>query len=88
MQIDSGVLKTVRKARKIGRTRLAKMSGLTERQITRIETGQVDQVSASDMSGLVVALEVPLGVLMGEDALTEQDLLPASEVCGSGCSCC
>ncbi len=39
LTIDAARLKTVRKARKIGRPKLAKLVGLTERQLAKLETG-------------------------------------------------
>ena len=39
VQIDTITLKTLRKARKIGRHKLAKQAGLSERQLTKLETG-------------------------------------------------
>lgn len=86
--INDSVLKTVRKARKIGRTRLAKLTGLTERQITRLETGKGARISQTALNQISVALQVPPEVFTGEQPITDDDLLPASEVCQTGCSCC
>jgi len=40
LEIKSERLKAVRKARKIGRPKLAKQVGITERQLTKIETSE------------------------------------------------
>lgn len=36
-RLDPARLKTIRKARKIGRPKLARLAGMTERQIARLE---------------------------------------------------
>ena len=38
VEIKTGRLKEIRKARKIGRPKLAKQVGITERQLAKIET--------------------------------------------------
>ena len=88
--IDSDTLKTVRKARKIARSRLAKLTGMTERQITKLETneGQPKLPHAAFMR-LAAALDIPQPVLTGELDLIDEDLTPASErSCDTGCGCC
>ncbi len=40
LTIDPLRLKTVRKARKLGRPKLAKLVSLTERQLTKLETAK------------------------------------------------
>ena len=77
------LLKTVRKARKIGRPRLAKLTGLTERQIARFETGT--GVPSGALAKLSAALQVPESVLTGEEPLADEDLMPAAEGCTKGC---
>ncbi|MEM9350872.1 MAG: helix-turn-helix transcriptional regulator [Pseudomonadota bacterium] len=85
--IDPGILKTVRKARKIARSRLAKLSGLTERQITRLETSSASAALPTDaLTRLSCALQVPEMALTGDLALIDDDLTPASEHrCTNGC---
>lgn len=86
--LDAENLKTVRKARKIGRPKLAKMVGLTERQIARLEGSGGAQANVSDaaMDRIAAALQVPLGTLTGHLDLIDGDLVPASEkTCTSGC---
>ncbi|SLN35101.1 anaerobic benzoate catabolism transcriptional regulator [Roseovarius albus] len=88
MTIDAVRLKTVRKARKLGRPRLAKMSGLTERQVARFEGAGTasGEASIDTVSRLSEALGVPLGVLIGELDLIDEDLKPDSETrCTNGC---
>ena len=86
--LDAEKLKTVRKARKIGRPKLAKLAGTTERQIARLETSGAahGQVSDAMMDRIAAALQVPLGALTGHLDLVDGDLVPASETkCTSGC---
>ncbi len=79
-------LKTIRKARKIGRTKLAKLSGLTERQLTKLETAKGVDLPATSLMQLAHVLQVTPYVLTGEFALDESDLQPAStSSCTSGC---
>ncbi|UZD89954.1 helix-turn-helix domain-containing protein [Cognatishimia activa] len=88
VQIQADKMKTVRKARKIGRPKLAKMTGMTERQIARLEGNGAVMGDLSYDSALRIsqALEIPVGALTGELALIDDDLKPASETkCTSGC---
>lgn len=79
-------LKTIRKARKIGRPKLAKMAGLTERQLTKLETAKAPVLDVVVLDRLSDALQVPAPTLTGDLALIEDDLQPASEKkCTSGC---
>lgn len=81
-------LKTIRKARKMGRGRLAKLSGLNERQIARIERGNVQEsgVDSMQLEQISSALQVMLETLNGDIPLTDADLLPIStSVCRGGC---
>ena len=77
-------LKTVRKARKIGRTKLAKMSGMTECALTKLETGKENSLAAASLEQLADALQITPFVLTGELALSDSDMKPAS-TCKSGC---
>lgn len=89
VQIEAARVKQVRTARKIGRPKLAKLTGLTERQIAKIEGEAPAKVSVTD--GVAVklagALQLPVGALIGELQLLEEDLAPIV-VHGSGCGCC
>ena len=86
MTICPTTLKSLRKARKLGRPKLAKMSGLTERQVARLEGAAPDRgVDADSVARLAVALHVAPGVLTGAEAVTDLDLAtPAKPSCG----CC
>lgn len=84
--IDPTRLKTIRTSRKIGRPKLAKLTGLTERQITKFESASAPQLSAAALHRLAEALQTPAPTLTGEFPLTEDDLTPASATkCTNGC---
>ena len=86
--IQPEILKTVRKARKLGRTRLAKLSGMTERQIARLEGAAPlnGGLGADTILKVATALNVPTGVLAGTIPLADEDLTPASDSkCTNGC---
>ena len=79
-------IKTIRKARKIGRPKLAKLSGLTERQLSKLETSAGATIAPSALERLSDALQVPLPTLTGEFEVAEDDLTPiATKKCSSGC---
>ena len=86
-QLDRDRLKSIRKARKIGRPKLAKLVGLTERGLTKIETSQnrMEHVPEETLSRLSTVLQVPPLVLTGDLELTDADLVPATK---PSCSCC
>jgi len=77
-------IKTIRKARKIGRPKLAKLSGLTERRLAKIETSEAVVLDMPTLDRLSEALQVPLPTLTGQFELLEEDLKPV-EKCKSGC---
>lgn len=86
--IQPEILKTVRKARKLGRPRLAKLAGLTERQIARLEGAAPLKggLNGDTVLKVATALNVPTGVLAGTIPLADEDLTPASESkCTNGC---
>ncbi len=86
IQVDAERLKMIRKARKIGRPKLAKMSGITERQIGRIETSGTASLNVSVLIRLSDALQVPPQTLTGEFKIVSEDLEPApAPKCTSGC---
>lgn len=88
--LDTGTIatrvKTVRKARKIGRPRLAKLTGLSERQLAKIETGDGAEISDDTVLRISDALRIPALALTGDFDLTEADLQPVQH--GKGCGCC
>jgi transcriptional regulator with XRE-family HTH domain len=96
LTIDPQRLKTVRTARKLGRSKLAKLIGLTERQLTRLETASAGaSVPEATMNRLAAALAIPALALTGDLPLIAEDLQPVQslqpiEPAGhsSGCSCC
>lgn len=88
LKIAAEKLKTVRKARKIGRPKLAKLTGLTERQIAQLESNGIMHGGLSEQAALRIsqALDIPMGALTGELALIDEDLKPASQnKCTTGC---
>lgn len=81
-------LKTIRKARKIGRSKLAKLSGVTQRQIARIERGDVKFTSVDNLQleQISSALQITQETLVGDIAFTDADLLPImTSKCNTGC---
>ena len=86
LTIDTDRLKTIRKARKIGRPKLAKLSGVTERKLAKIEAGQQSILPEALVLKLSDALKVPSPTLTGQFPLTEDDLKQDSgSTCTSGC---
>lgn len=85
--IDTQILKTIRTSRKIGREKLAKLTGLTERQIAKLESAACPtDVAETWIFRLSLALDVPEAVLTGEVPASDihKQPLPA-KACGSGC---
>lgn len=82
-------LKTVRKARKVGRPKLAKLTGMSERQISKLENANAvhPEITTGMLLRISDALQVPSGVLTGEVDVSEEDMQP---LCGTSCSsgCC
>jgi transcriptional regulator with XRE-family HTH domain len=86
MHIKSDRLKAIRKGRKIGRPKLAKLSGLTERKLAKIETETSTALPPSIIAKLSAALQVPEPTLTGDFPLIEEDLNPVAKTqCKSGC---
>ncbi|MFY0618789.1 helix-turn-helix transcriptional regulator [Shimia sp.] len=88
MSIDADTLKTLRKARKLGRPKLAKLAGLTERQVARLEGAAPmrDALAQDSVLRIAAALGVSAEVLFGDAPLTDFDLQPAAKSsCTSGC---
>lgn len=88
MPIDAGVLKSVRKARKVGRRKLAKLTGLTERQISKLEGADVSEVPPEQMVRISGALQVSAVVLSGEEPVTGFDMIPLASRCCTVKGCC
>lgn len=59
LTIDPQRLKTVRKARKLGRPKLAKLVSLTERQLTKLETAKTATLPEPAAVRLAAALQIP-----------------------------
>jgi len=86
LEIKSERLKAVRKARKIGRPKLAKQVGITERQLTKIETSEAVMLTENAVSKLCQALQINIKTLTGEVPMLEEDLHPLQKPqCLSGC---
>ncbi|MBO9402723.1 helix-turn-helix transcriptional regulator [Shimia sp. R9_1] len=87
LTIDPQRLKSVRKARKLGRPKLAKLTSLTERQLTKLETASKGAaLPETTVIRIAGALGIPALALTGELPLIEDDLQPAAKT--SSCSCC
>jgi len=86
IKIDNERLKAIRKGRKMGRTKLAKLSGLTERQLAKIEADTLSILPHSTIAKLSQALQVPELTLTGDFPITQDDLTPLTKSqCTSGC---
>lgn len=86
LTIDTNRLKTIRKARKIGRPKLAKLSGLTERRLAKIEAGEQAVLSEALVLKISDVLKVPSPTLTGQFPLTEDDLKQdVGPSCSNGC---
>ena len=76
LQIKTGQLKSIRVARKIGRPKLAKQVGISERQLAKIEKSETAKLSSNKVSRLSEALQITTMTLTGEYAVSESDLEP------------
>lgn len=86
LEIVSERVKTIRKARKIGRSKLAKLTGLTERQLTKIETAGTAPLPEVTVGRLAAALGVPTPTLTGHLQMIDDDLQQEQKSsCTSGC---
>lgn len=85
--LDRDRLKSVRKARKVGRPKLAKLAGLTERSRTKLESSgpQLQPVPDETLTRIAAVLQVPVLVLTGDLDLADDDLAPAAK---PSCGCC
>ncbi|MCF6444495.1 helix-turn-helix transcriptional regulator [Nereida sp. MMG025] len=86
VQIHGDRLKAIRKGRKIGRPKLAKRVGLTERKLTALETQTLAALPMATVTKLADALQVPEPTLTGDLPVSQDDLTPAAKpTCTSGC---
>ncbi|UWQ96881.1 helix-turn-helix domain-containing protein [Rhodobacteraceae bacterium M385] len=79
MNIQSDRLKAIRKGRNIGRVKLANLSGLTERKLTRIEAQTTVVLPRSMFAKLSEVLQVPEPTLAGDFPMTYADLRPLAK---------
>ena len=86
-QIESSRIKTIRKGRKIGRPKLAKLVGVTERELAKMEQSTSGAIIEEDaLFRFADALGVPAPILTGDLALEDSDLQPRKvSTCTSGC---
>ncbi len=86
LTLQSDRLQELRRVRGIGRTKLAKLAGLTERQIARLEGAlpMKGDLTADVALRLAAALQVEPETLLGDKALTDMDLARPAR----SCSCC
>ncbi|MDG2299582.1 MAG: helix-turn-helix transcriptional regulator [Planktomarina sp.] len=86
LEIMTERLKAIRKGRKIGRPKLARQIGLTERQLIKLETSTTAVLSEVVVSRISETLQIPSMTLTGEFPLSEGDLQPVLKPkCTSGC---
>ena len=86
LQIKTGQLKSIRVARKIGRPKLAKQVGISERQLAKIEKSETAKLSSNTVSRLSEALQISTMTLTGEFPVSESDLQPIKKPkCTTGC---
>lgn len=89
IHLDPDRLNSVRRARKLGRPKLAKLAGVTERQIARLEGSEPlsRELTHNLVARIAAALQIAPEVLTGEAPLTEADLSQASATptCRTGC---
>ncbi|MFW2587024.1 helix-turn-helix domain-containing protein [Sagittula sp. SSi028] len=80
-------LTEIRKLRGIGRPKLAKLSGLSERQLSRLEGAlpMKDAPTPEMLTKLSAALRVRAAAFSGDAPLTDDDFDFSH---GTSCSCC
>ncbi|MDB6178232.1 helix-turn-helix transcriptional regulator [Paracoccus sp. Z330] len=86
--IEPGRITEIRKARGIGRPKLAKMASLTERQISRLEGAlpMKGEFTQDMLLRLAAALHVRPEVLTDTGPLTDADFDAVPQ--GKSCGCC
>lgn len=86
IEIKTEQLKAIRVARKIGRPKLAKLVGISERNLTKIEKSETATLTQSTISKLSHALQISSMTLTGEFPVAENDLKPIQKpTCKTGC---
>ena len=86
IEIKSDRLKAIRKGRKVGRPKLAKLIGLTERKLAKIEAEASSVLPRLTVAKLSNVLQVPELTLTGQLPLASEDLEPVvKSQCTSGC---
>ena len=86
VEIKSDRVKAIRKGRKVGRPKLAKLVGLTERKLAKIEAEASSILPRQTVTKLSTALQVPEPTLTGLLPLTKEDLEPVvKSKCTTGC---
>ena len=86
LQIKTGQLKSIRVARKIGRPKLAKQVGISERQLAKIQKSETTKLSSNTVSRQSEALQISTMTLTGEFPVSESDLQPIKKPkCTTGC---
>ena len=86
LEIKTERLKAIRKARKIGRSKLAKQVGISDRQLAKIETSETAKLSEKAVSRLSQVLQIHRMTLTGEFPVMDADLQPIQKSqCASGC---
>lgn len=88
LSISPQKIQELRRARGFGRSKLAKLSGLTERQVARLEGALPwkGELTSGMALRIASALQVQPETLLGDQPLTEMDLVSAAPT--SSCSCC
>jgi len=86
LEIKTERLNVIRKARKIGRPKLAKQLGISERQLAKIETSETAMLTDHAVSRLSQVLQIRSMTLTGEFSVMDADLQPIQKSpCASGC---
>ncbi len=86
IEIKTDQLKAIRIARKVGRPKLAKQLGITERQLAKIEKSDTAILTTNIISRITKALQISSMTLTGEFPLIEKNLQPIKKPkCTSGC---
>lgn len=87
-EIQPERVQELRRARGISRSKLAKLSGVTERQIARLEGALQSKgaINAGMVQRIAAALQIQPETLLGDQPLTELDMAAAPQA--RSCSCC
>ena len=86
LEIRTERLKAIRKALKIGRPKLAKQVGISERQLVKIETSETARLTEKVVSRISQVLQIHSMTLTGEFPVMDADLQPIQKSqCANGC---